>query len=136
MPPLSHPAEQHCCKTVHTGTGHHCSPGLECRSKNTADFLLSPHHRKAYCCFVLFVAQNPVSGMRSLMWFCLLTLLHFRVVPSRDWDNCLHCVKPLCFKGRLQYAFTYYKYLLPTGIDAAHQFLNVPEEGQFTVREN
>jgi hypothetical protein len=48
------------------------------------------------------------------MCFCLLTLLHFTVVPSRGQDNCLACVKPLSFQGKLQYAFTYYQYLSAT----------------------
>jgi hypothetical protein len=51
--------------------------------------------------------------MRSLMCFCLLTLLHFKVVLARGWDDCSACVKPLSFQGNLRYAFTYYQYLSP-----------------------
>jgi hypothetical protein len=113
LSPLPHPADYHCCNTVHTKTGHHCSLGLECRPKNTAGLLLSPPSREPYCCLVLSVPQTPVSGMRALMCFCLMTLLHFKVVPSRDQDDCSDYVKPLSFQGKLQYAFTYYQYLSP-----------------------
>jgi hypothetical protein len=61
--------------------------------------------------------------------FLPLTLLHFKVVPSRDRDDCSACVKPLSFQGNLQNAFTCHPH-------AEHQFLNVPEEGQFIIREN
>jgi hypothetical protein len=98
---------------VHTRTGCHCPPGLEHRPKGTASLLLSPHSRKSYCCSVLPVAQTPVSGMRPLMCICLLTLLHFKVVPSRGRVNCTACVKPLFFQGKLRYPFTYYQYLSP-----------------------
>jgi hypothetical protein len=47
------------------------------------------------------------------MCFCLLTLVHFKVVPSRGWDDCSACVKPLSFQGKPRYAFTYYQYLSP-----------------------
>jgi hypothetical protein len=43
-----------------------------------------------------------------------MTLLHFKVVPSRDQDDCSACIKPLSFQGKLQYAFTYYQNLSPT----------------------
>jgi hypothetical protein len=50
--------------------------------------------------------------MRSLMYFFLLTLLHFKVILSKFWDDCLACIKPLSFQGKLQYAFTNYQYLV------------------------
>jgi hypothetical protein len=114
LSPLPHSADQHCCNTVCTRTGRHCSPGLERRPKNTAGLLLSPHSRKTYCCSVLSVAQTPVSGTRSLMCFCLLTLLHFKVVPSRGQDDCSTSIKPVSFQGKLQYAFIYHQYLSPS----------------------
>jgi hypothetical protein len=54
------------------------------------------------------------SGMRPVMCFCLLTLLHFKVVPSIGWNDCSVCVKPFSFQGKLRYSFTYYQYLSPT----------------------
>jgi hypothetical protein len=99
------------CSTVCPRTGHHCFSGLECKLKNTGGLLLSPHSRNAYCCSVLSVAQTPVSGMRSQMRFFLMTLLHFKGVPSRGLDDCSACIKPFSFQGKLQYAFTYYQYL-------------------------
>jgi hypothetical protein len=48
------------------------------------------------------------------MCFCLLTPLHFKVVPSGGQDNFSAYVKPLSFQEKLQYAFTYYQYLSPT----------------------
>jgi hypothetical protein len=91
------------------------------------------HSRKTYCCSVLSVAQTSASGMRSLMCFCLLTLLHFKVVPSSGRDDCSVYVKPLSF---------WENYNMPSPIantchlHTAHQFLNVLEEEQFTIREN
>jgi hypothetical protein len=93
-------------------TGCHCSPRLECKPEVTAGLLLSPHSRKPYCCLVSSVAQTPVSGMRSLICYCPLTLLHFEVVQLGGWDDCLACLRPLSFQGKLRYAFTFYQYLL------------------------
>jgi hypothetical protein len=67
------------------------------------------------------------------MCFCLLTLLHLKVVLSRGWDDCSACIKLLFFQGKLLYAFTYFNTCHP---HATHQFLNSLEEGQFTIKEN
>jgi hypothetical protein len=98
-------------QSVCTRTGCHCSPRLECTPEITAGLLLSSHGRKPYCCLVSSVAQTPVSGMRSLMCYCLLTLLHFEVVQLGDCDDCSPCIRPLSFQGKLRYAFTFYHYL-------------------------
>jgi hypothetical protein len=98
---------------VCTRTGCHCSPRLECRPEITAGLQLSSHSWKAYCCLVSSVAHTPVSDMRSLMCYCLLTLLHFEVVQLGGWDDCSACIRPLSFKGKLRYAFTFYQYLSP-----------------------
>jgi hypothetical protein len=98
-------------QSVCTRTGCHCSPRLERRPEITAGLLLSSHSRKPYCCLVSSVAQTPVSGMRSLMCYCLLTRLHFEVVQLGGWDDCSACVRPLPFQGKLMYAFPFYQYL-------------------------
>jgi hypothetical protein len=67
------------------------------------------------------------------MCYCLLTLLHFKVVQSRVQDDYSDCVKPLPFQGKLQYAFTFYQYLSPAC--AVYQFLNASGEGQFTIKK-
>jgi hypothetical protein len=100
-------------QSVCTRTGCHCSPRLESRPEITAGLLLSPHSRKSYSCLVLSIGQTPVSGLRSLMCYCLLTLLHFKVVQSRIQDDCSACIKPLSFQRKLRYAFTFYQYLSP-----------------------
>jgi hypothetical protein len=100
-------------QSVCTRTGYHCSPRLECRPEITAGLLLSSHSWKTYCCLVSSVAQTPVSGMRSLMCYCLLNLLHFEVVQLGGWDDCSACMRPLSFQGKLRYAFTFYQYLSP-----------------------
>jgi hypothetical protein len=48
------------------------------------------------------------------MGYCLLALLHFKVVLSRGQDDCSACVKLLSFQGKLWYVFTFYQYLSPT----------------------
>jgi hypothetical protein len=99
-------------QSVCTRTGCHCYPGLQRRQEITADLLLLPSHRRnPYCCLVLSIVQTPVSGMRSLMCYCLLTLLHFEVIQLGGWDDCSACVRPLSFQGKPRYAFTFYQYL-------------------------
>jgi hypothetical protein len=99
-------------QSVCTKTGCHCSPRLECKPESTAGLLLSSHSRKLYCCLVSSVVQTQsVSGMRSLMCYCLLTLLHFEVVQLGGWDDCSACVRLPSFQGKLRYAFTFYQYL-------------------------
>jgi hypothetical protein len=100
-------------QSVYMRTGCHCSPRLKCKPEITAGLLLPPHSRKPYCCLVSSVAQTPVSGMRSLMCYCLLTLLHFEVVQLGGWDDCSACIRPPSFQGKLRYAFTFYQYLSP-----------------------
>jgi hypothetical protein len=100
-------------QSVCTKTGCHWSPRLKCKPEITTGLLLSPHSRKPYCCLVSSVAQTPVSGMRSLMYYCLLTLLHFEVVQLGSWDDCSTCIRPPSFQGKLRYAFTFYQYLSP-----------------------
>jgi hypothetical protein len=52
-------------------------------------------------------------SIRSLICYCLLTLLHFEVVQLGGLDDCSACIRPHSFQGKLQYAFTFYQYLPP-----------------------
>jgi hypothetical protein len=67
------------------------------------------------------------------MCYCLLTLLHFKVSLSTGWDDCSVCVKPLFFQGKFSTLSPFINTCHP---HVAYQCLNVPEEGQFIIREN